>query len=301
VQSAVAGEGCTGSFCGSITAAGIYSAPSSAPTPNAIAVLATSVADPTKFAAATVAITSGPVIEALLPSSVFAGAVESFPLVVQGANFVTGTGLTASSILINGTPRATSCSSTTSCATALNLSDVQTPGTLTIQINNLAPTQGLSNPVPFVIIPLDISVGAISLTAAQPTAGAITLLVPEPATAAESAPLNIASLGPLTQGNCEIAGSPVTVTRPASGTITTSLCIQGTGLDPTFTYSFTGAGGVPAGSDLPVTASAITGLFPNMIELDLQLSSTTLPGVRTLFITTLNHDRAVATGMLEVK
>jgi hypothetical protein len=38
-----------------------------------------------------------------------------------------------------------------------------------------------------------------------------------------------------------------------------------------------------------------------MIELDLQLSSTTLPGVRTLFITTLNHDRAVATGMLEVK
>jgi hypothetical protein len=159
----------------------------------------------------------------------------------------------------------------------------------------------LSNPVPFVIIPLDTPVGAISLTAAQPTAGTITLLVPEPTTAAESAPLNVAFLGPLTQGNCEIAGSPVTVTRPASGTITTSLCIQGTGLDPTFTYSFTGAGGVPAGSDLPVTASAITGLFPNMIELDLQLSSTTLPGVRTLFITTLNHDRAVATGMLEVK
>ena len=301
VQSAVAGEGCTGSFCGSITAAGIYSAPSGAPTPNAIAVLATSVADTTKFAAATVALTSGPVIEVLLPSSVFAGAVESFPLVVQGANFVAGTGLTASSILINGTPRATSCSSTTSCATALNLSDVQTPGTLTIQINNLAPTRVLSNPVPFVIIPLDTSVGAISPTAAQPTAGAITLLVPEPTTAAESAPLNVAFLGPLTQGNCEIAGSPVTVTRPASGTITTSLCIQGTGLDPNFTYSFTGAGGVPAGSDLPVTASAITGLFPNMIELDLQLSSTTLPGVRTLFITTLNHDRAVATGMLEVK
>lgn len=301
VQSAVAGEGCTGSFCGSITAAGIYSAPSGAPTPNAIAVLATSVADTTKFAAATVALTSGPVIEVLLPSSVFAGAVESFPLVVQGANFVAGTGLTASSILINGTPRATSCSSTTSCATALNLSDVQTPGTLTIQIDNLAPTRVLSNPVPFVIIPLDTSVGAISPTAAQPTAGAITLLVPEPTTAAESAPLNVAFLGPLTQGNCEIAGSPVTVTRPASGTITTSLCIQGTGLDPNFTYSFTGAGGVPAGSDLPVTASAITGLFPNMIELDLQLSSTTLPGVRTLFITTLNHDRAVATGMLEVK
>lgn len=38
-----------------------------------------------------------------------------------------------------------------------------------------------------------------------------------------------------------------------------------------------------------------------MIELDLQRSSTTLPGVRTLFITTLNNDRGTATGMLEVK
>jgi hypothetical protein len=301
VQSAVAGEGCTGASCGSITAAGIYSAPSSAPAPNAIAVIATSTADPGKSAAATVAVTSGPVIEVLLPSSVFAGAVEGFPLAVQGENFVTGTAITASSILINGTPRATSCTSSTTCATALTLADVQSPGTLTIQIKNLAGISVLSNPVPFVILPLDISVAAISLTTAQPSVTPITLLVPEPSTAAESAPLNVDSLGPLTQGNCEIAGSPVTVTRPASGTITTSLCIHGTGLDPTFSYTFTGAGGAPAGTDLPVTASAITGLFPNTIELDLQLSSTTLPGVRTLFITTLNNDRAVATGMLEVK
>jgi hypothetical protein len=38
-----------------------------------------------------------------------------------------------------------------------------------------------------------------------------------------------------------------------------------------------------------------------MIELDLQISSITAPGVRTLFITTLDNDRAVATGFLEVK
>jgi hypothetical protein len=38
-----------------------------------------------------------------------------------------------------------------------------------------------------------------------------------------------------------------------------------------------------------------------MIELDLQISSATLPGVRSLFITTLNNDRGVATGMLEVQ
>ena len=91
------------------------------------------------------------------------------------------------------------------------------------------------------------------------------------------------------------------MTPPASGTATTSICVQGDGLDPTFTYAFTGPDGSPGGSDIGVTASMITGLFPNMIELDLQISSTTLPGVRTLFITDLNNNRAVVTGMLEVE
>jgi hypothetical protein len=87
--------------------------------------------------------------------------------------------------------------------------------------------------------------------------------------------------------------------RPPSGTQTVSLCIHGNGLDPTMTYAFTGPGAAPG--DIPVTASAITGLFPNTIELDLQISSTTAPGVRTLFITSLNNDRASASGILEVK
>ena len=65
------------------------------------------------------------------------------------------------------------------------------------------------------------------------------------------------------------------------------------------TYVFTGP--VSAPGDIPVAASALAGLFPNTIELDLQISSTTAPGVRSLFITSLNNDRAVATGILEVK
>jgi hypothetical protein len=91
--------------------------------------------------------------------------------------------------------------------------------------------------------------------------------------------------------------------RPLAGTQTLSLCIHGNGLDPTMTYAFTGPGTVPGTSpgDIPVAASAIVGLFPNTIELDLQISSTTVPGVRTLFITSLNNDRASATGILEIK
>ena len=302
VQSGVAGQGCSGTACGSISATGLYTSPTSAPSPNAVAVIATSVADSSKMARAAVAITSGPTIEVILPSSVFAGAVESFPLAVQGSGFVAGNGSAASTILINGTARGTTCAATSSCATGLNPADLASAATLTIQVRNPGPNGALSNPVPFVIIPFDISVAALSLTAAQPAAASILLVVPEPTTAAASAPINVDTIGLLTGGdNCGIQGSPLTVTRPVSGTAVVSLCIHGNGLDPTFVYSFSGAGGAPDGSDIGVTASAINGLFPNMIELDLQISSATLPGVRTLFITTLNNDRAAATGMLEVR
>jgi hypothetical protein len=54
--------------------------------------------------------------------------------------------------------------------------------------------------------------------------------------------------------------------------------VHGNGLDTTFTFAFTG----PDTGDIPVVASAVTGLFPNTIELDLTISSTTLPGVRSL-------------------
>jgi hypothetical protein len=298
VQSAVAGQGCTGAGCGSVDASGLYSAPTVAPSPNAISVIATSLADATKSATATVAITSGPEIEVILPSSVMAGAVESFPFSVAGNNFVPGSGGEASSILINGIPRLSTCPNTTTCSTALNPSDVQSAATLTIQIQNPPPLSQLSNPVPFVIVPFDASVGVITLTAGQPASTGTNIIVTEPTTAAASAPINVDFFGALTGGNtCEIQASPITVTRPTSGTSNVSLCVHGNLLDPTFTYVFTG----PPGGDIAVTASAINGLFPNTIELDLQISSATLPGVRTLFITTLNNDRAAATAMIEVE
>lgn len=297
VQSAIASQGCGGAACGSVDANGLYTAPTAAPSPNAISVTATSVADSTKSASATVAVTSGPTIEVILPSSVMAGAVESFPFEVEGANFVAGSGSSASVILLNGTARATTCATATTCDTALNPADVQSAATITVQIQNPGAPDALSNPVPFVIVPFDVSIDTIRLTQTQPAATLEDIIVVDPTTAAASSPINVDFIGFLTGGNtCGVQGSPLTVTRPASGTGVVSLCVHGNGLDPTFTYAFTG----PTGGDIGVVASGITGLFPNMIELDLTISSTTLPGVRTLFITTLNNDRAVATGMLEV-
>jgi hypothetical protein len=255
-----------------------------------------------KVASATIAITSGPTIEVTLPSSVMAGAVESFPLDVQGLNFASGSGTSASVILINSAPRSTTCSSTTSCTTPLNPSDVQSNGTLSIQVQNPGTPALLSNPVPFVIQPFNVTAATVSLSSAQPTAASQNIVVVEPTTDAESEPINVNFIGFLTGGNtCGIQGSPLTVTHPGSGSTTVSLCINGDGLDPTFTYAFTGPDGTPDGTDIGVTASAIADVFPGTIELDLQLTSTTLPGLRTLIIATPNSDRAVATGMLEVQ
>ena len=302
VQSGVAGQGCAGSACGTVSASGLYTAPTAAPSPNAISVVATSSADPTKSASATVAVKTGPAIEVILPSSVMAGAVEGFPLAIQGGNFVAGSGAAASVILINGAARRTTCASTSECTTALNPGDVAAAGTLTLQVQNPGNPAPLSNPAPFVVAPFDVSIDTITPTAAQPVAAGNDLIVVDPTTAAESSPINVDFIGLLTGGNnCGVQGSPLTVTRPASGTAITSICVHGTGLDPSFTYTFGGPGSPPNAGDIGVTASAITGLFPNMIELDLQLSSSTAPGLRTLFITTLNNDRAVATGMLEVQ
>ena len=152
------------------------------------------------------------------------------------------------------------------------------------------------------IVPFNVSVGTISLSSAQPIAAGENIVVVEPTTAAASAPINVNFIGLLTGGDaCGAQGSPLTITRPASGSAVTSICVQGNNLDPTFTYIFTGPGAPPGGSDIGVTASAVEGLFPGMIELDLEISNSTAPGVRSLIITTLNNDCAVATGMLEVQ
>jgi len=300
VASAVPGSGCAGTACGSVSATGLYTAPGFTPSPNAISVVATSQADPTKFASATVALISGPVIEQILPSSVMAGVVQSIALAVNGANFVAGSGSSASVIFIQGAARATTCASTTECTTALSPTDVQSPGSLTVQIANPGSPGALSNPVPFVIVPFNVSQSTIALTTSQPSAASTDIVVVEPTTAAASSPLNVDSVGLFISGNtCGIQGSPLSITRPASGSAVASICVHGTGLDASFNYAFTSPQSNPG--DIAVTASNVTGLLPNTIELDLQISSGTTPGVRSLFITTISNDRAVATGVLEIK
>ena len=299
VASAVSGQGCSGNSCGTIDSNGLYTAPANAPSPNGIAVTATSQADATKSATATVAVTSGPTIEQLLPSSVIAGAANSFTLAVRGQGFAAGSGGGASVILFGGNPRATTCASAMQCTITLQPADVSVGATVTVQVQNPGAPGPLSNSVSFVVVPPGSGQDVVALTAAQATAAGKDILVAEATTAGTtSAQINVDFIGFMAGGSsCNAQGSPLFVTRPASGSATVSLCIHGNGLDPSFTYAFSG----PATNDIAVSATSLAGLFPNLIQLNITLASTTLPGSRTLFITTPNNDTAAATGMLEVK
>ncbi len=79
----LAGSGCSGSACGAITAGGLYTAPSSVPSPPQVSVTATSVADPTKSATATVTVLP-PVAVTIVPAivDVVTGAHQQFTATV---------------------------------------------------------------------------------------------------------------------------------------------------------------------------------------------------------------------------
>jgi hypothetical protein len=299
VQSGVAGGGCGGTACGTINAAGLYTAPNVAPSPNAISVIAASVADSTKSGMASVSITSGPAIEQILPSSVMAGVASSFTLTVNGVGFVAGTGSSASVILVNGSARSTICQTVLQCSTPLQLGDVSAAGSASIQIQNPGEPAPLSNPVRFVVVPFTLTQAVIALSASEPEVDGNNIVVFEPTTAGiTSAQINVDFAGPISSdGACNFDSSPIEITRPASGTEVVSICVHGNALDPSYLYEVTG----PPTPDISVSVASLASLFPNLIQLNLTISSTTLPGVRSLFISTPNNDQAVASGLLEVQ
>ncbi|MFZ0635718.1 MAG: hypothetical protein WA755_02670 [Candidatus Acidiferrales bacterium] len=299
VASGVSNAGCGGTACGIITSTGLYAAPQFAPSPNSISVIAASVADPSLSATANVAITSGPTIEQILPSSVMAGVASSFTLAVNGSSFVAGTGSAASVILVNAAPRPTACPTSLQCTTPLQPDDAAVAGMATIQIQNPGSPAPLSNPVPFVVVPFTLTQNIVSLTSAQPESDGNDIVVFEPTTAGTtSSQINVDFAGPITGGTtCNLDSSPIEVALPSGGAANVNICVHGNTLDPSYLYEFTG----PASPDISVTASSLEDLFPNLIQLDLTITSSTLPVLRSLFITTPNNDTAVATGLLEVQ
>jgi len=285
--------------CGAIDALGIYTAPGSAPSPNAFTVVAVSADDPLQSGSANVTIAFGANILALHPASVYAGAVNGFTLRVDGSNFAASAPSPGSVLLIAGTARTTTCNSVTECTAPVTPTDVANAGNLSIQIRN--PDNTTSNSVSLVVAAPNVSDELISLTNSAPSASAKDIIVVDPTTSGVSLPnagvdLNVAALGAFSTvtNSCNLAGNPVLLLRPSSGVAAADICLfSASGLDTSMAYTVTGPG------DVAVIAKQPAGL--GIIHLTLQISAAAIPGARTLFIQNTNLDKTAATGALEVQ
>jgi hypothetical protein len=288
-----------GGACGLMTANGIYTAPTSPPTPNAIQVVAISSDDTTQSGAANVTISTGANILTLHPSSVYAGAAQGFTLRVDGSGFVASSPGPGSVLLIAGTARTTSCLSALECVAPVTTADVAVAGSVSVQIQN--PGNTVSNIVSLIIATPNLSDAVIALSSASPVAAGEDILVVEPTTAGVSVPgndvdLNVAALGPFstTNNSCVLGGNAIPLLRPASGTATADICVfSQSGFDTSMTYTISGSG------DISVISKQPDGL--GIIHLTLQIPATAATGARTLFIQNTNLDKAAASGVLEVR
>ena len=298
----VTGAGCRSSgACGSIDSSGLYVAPQSAPSPNLIDIVATSAEDTTQSGTATVTVSGGPSISALAPSSAYAGSAGGFTLEISGNNFTGSSPGPGSTILVAGTSRTTSCTSSTACTTSLSVTDLQSAGNLSVQIQN--PDGTLSNTATFVVLAPGSGPDIIPLTPSAPAAVGKDIVVVELTTnggsgASSNVSLNIAAIGTYTvaTSSCTLGGSTVVIVRPAAGTTTADLCVFSvSGLDPSFTYTISG----PPVPDISIINREPLGL--GIVHLTLQVPATSVTGPRTLFVENPNKDKAAGTGAIEVR
>jgi hypothetical protein len=296
----VQGSACsTAGACGTIDFSGIYTAPNSPPSPNAIQAVAISSDDTSQSGIANITISTGANILTLHPSSVYAGAAQGFTLRVDDSGYASSNPGPGSLLLIGGTARTTNCTSAMECTAPVTASDVAIAGNVSVQMQN--PDGTKSNVVSLVVAAPNHSSDVIALSNSAPSATGKDIVVVDPTTAGISLPgndldLNVAALGAFstTNNSCTLGGNPIPITRPASGTATVDVCLfSQSGFDTSMTYTVSGPG------DVSVISKQPAGL--GIIRLTLQISASAAPGTRTLFIQSTNLDETAASGVLEVR
>jgi hypothetical protein len=297
----VSGAACSSAgACGLINGSGVFTAPVSAPSPDAIAITATSSEDTSRSGTASVTISTAPSITSILPASALAGATGGFTLRVAGGNFTVNTAGQSAAIILAGTPRTTICAGAGDCSTTLSSQDLAVPGNLPVQVQN---PDGSASPVVSFIIVAPAVPGFVPLTPSNPPATAMDIVVVEPSTAGSTLPqanvtLAIQAIGVFSAATntCALGASPIVLQRPPTGTATIDVCAFAvSGLDPSFAYSVSG----PAAADITIAAKQPLGL--GIVDLTLLVPATAQVGARTLFVENQNKDKAAATGALEVR
>lgn len=296
----IQGTGCTSSgLCGSITPAGTYTAPAAAPTPDALTVVAISQDDTSQSGSANVTISSGPNILSLHPASVYAGGADGFTVSVDGSDFAPSQPGPGSVLQIGGTARVTTCDTANSCSAPVSSTDVALAGNLSVQIVN--PDASKSNVVDLVIVTPGNGEDVVTLTSSSPAATGNDITVVEPTTAGldttdGNLDLEVAAIGLFTTSTntCTLAGNPIPLVRPSSGTVAADICLSSeAGFDTSMSYTVSGSG------DVAVIAKQPAGL--GIIHLTLQVPASATAGARTLFIQNANLDRTAASGALEIR
>lgn len=227
----VQGTACsTADACGTVDASGIFTAPASPPSRNAIQVVAISSDDPTQSGAANITIFTGANILTLHPSSVYAGAAQGFTLRVDGSGLAASSPGPGSTLLIAGTARTTSCVSAQECTAPVTATDVALAGSISVQMQN--PDGTKSNVVSLMVVTPNTSDEVIALSISVPSATGKDIVVVEPTTAGIASPgndldLNVASLGLFSTAtnSCALGGNPIPLQTPASGTTTADICL----------------------------------------------------------------------------
>lgn len=295
----VQGAGCVGGVCGAINSSGTFTAPASAPAPDAIQVVAISSDDTSQSGIATVTISTGANILTLHPASVYAGGADGFTLRAEGSGFNTANPGSGSTIFIAGTARLTTCVSGMECSAPVTPADVTQPGSVTVQVRN--PDGTVSNAQLLLVVAPGQGAELISLTNSVPVAAGENIVVVNPTTAGVDGPgfkldISVAALGtflPATN-TCNLGGSPIPLQRPASGIASADICIfSQSSFDTSMSYTVSGTG------DVAVIAKQPAGL--GIIHLTLQVPADALPGSRTIFIHNNNLDETAASGVLEIQ
>jgi hypothetical protein len=278
-----------------------YRAPATPPSPsNTVTVAATSELGAAIAQSAAVTVGNGPFIFSLLPASVTTSITQPFNMLVQGVQFTPGGPGTGSTVMLTGSPRTTNCPSTTECNITIDPVDVSGAGMILLTMQNPGPPPLASNAVEFVVVPPDNTEDIIPLDGANPLATGKDIVVVEPTTAGALSPVTLTLQGigiiNIATSVCSVGPSVVQVTRPANGSASFDLCLLGTNLAAVNAVTFSGP---PAGD---LTAGNLSG-SPGTITLAFTLTvpASALPGVRTVFTSAVNGDKAALTGSLEVK
>jgi len=156
----LSGTGCSGSACGTITTAGLYTAPSAVPSPGIVFVTVTSVANPAKSATASVTITA-PVAVTISPASVqvVTGTHQQFTATVANTSnkavtwSVAGSGCTAAA-----------CGTISSSGLYTAPATVPKPGLVTVTAISVADSSKSGHAQVTIVGPIQIGISPSSAT-----------------------------------------------------------------------------------------------------------------------------------------